>query len=468
MQKFKRKSLYLALVAAVSSLGIANTANAAVNVNGNGLGQVLIYPYYSTRAGSDTYLSVVNTTNSSKAVKVRFTEGKNSREVLDFNLYLSPRDMWTAAVVNTNVGAKLVTTDKSCTFPKIPVTGQSFTDRAFLPTPIVEGISTAGGDGASGGMDRTREGYFEIIEMGVITNTAVIAAITHVSGLPANCSVVQTNSMDMSSGLTAVTTPSGGLAGTATLINVAGGTDFSYDPVALDSFALGNLWFPAGSILPNLEQGDPNSVVFNNGTTVNSNWGIFGVDAVSAVLMHNNIINEYVLDNTTFSGTDWVVTMPTKRYYVPVDNPATSSPSFSATEPFTKTFWTNGACEPVGLSYWNREEGNVVSVDFSPPSPDGGAALCWEVNVLTFNRSAVLGSVNETHIDNVPFENGWLKMTFNDAGHRMISTDGDTYLGLPTVGFMVQDFVNGNVNGLLSNYGGNFSHKFTSSIVVGN
>ncbi|MBL0039167.1 MAG: hypothetical protein IPP36_12020 [Nitrosomonadales bacterium] len=76
MQKFKRKSLYLALVAAVSSVGIANTASAAVHVNSNGLGEVLIYPYYTTRAGTDTYLSVVNTTNSSKAVKVRFTEGR--------------------------------------------------------------------------------------------------------------------------------------------------------------------------------------------------------------------------------------------------------------------------------------------------------------------------------------------------------------------------------------------------------
>ena len=131
MQKFKRKSLYLALVAAVSSVGMANTASAAVNITGNGLGQVLIYPYYTTRAGYDTYLSVVNTTNSAKAVKVRFTEGKNSREVLDFNLYLSKNDMWTAAVVNTANGAKLVTADKSCTAPAIAAGGKEFVNFAF-------------------------------------------------------------------------------------------------------------------------------------------------------------------------------------------------------------------------------------------------------------------------------------------------------------------------------------------------
>jgi hypothetical protein len=43
MQKFKTKSLYLALVATVSSVGIANTANAAIHLSGNGLGQVLMF-----------------------------------------------------------------------------------------------------------------------------------------------------------------------------------------------------------------------------------------------------------------------------------------------------------------------------------------------------------------------------------------------------------------------------------------
>src|SRR5690349_512563 len=98
MNTFKKKSLYAAL-AAVSAPG-ATTAAEAVNVNPDGLGQVLIYPYYTTRADAagnsyNSLLSVVNSTASGKAVKVRFLEGKNSREVLDFNLFLSPYDVWT-------------------------------------------------------------------------------------------------------------------------------------------------------------------------------------------------------------------------------------------------------------------------------------------------------------------------------------------------------------------------------------
>ena len=42
---------------------------------------------------------MVNSTSSAKSVKVRFLEGKDSREVLDFNLFLSKYDVWTAAVI---------------------------------------------------------------------------------------------------------------------------------------------------------------------------------------------------------------------------------------------------------------------------------------------------------------------------------------------------------------------------------
>jgi hypothetical protein len=95
MNTFNKKSLCAAL-AAVGTLGVAGTAN-AVYVNPDGLGQVLIYPYYTVRnkvAGADfnSLLSVVNSTASAKAVKVRFVEGRNSAEVLRLQpIPLGPR-----------------------------------------------------------------------------------------------------------------------------------------------------------------------------------------------------------------------------------------------------------------------------------------------------------------------------------------------------------------------------------------
>ena len=83
MKNFKTKTL-VAAFAGLSAAGAVGVAE-AVYLNPDGLGQVLIYPYYTVRtkaavAPFDTYLSVVNTTNSAKAVKVRFLEGKNSKE----------------------------------------------------------------------------------------------------------------------------------------------------------------------------------------------------------------------------------------------------------------------------------------------------------------------------------------------------------------------------------------------------
>src|SRR5215218_9028712 len=117
-----KRPLFTALAVA-GILTASNTAQ-AVNVSADNRGQVLLYPYYTTRADSAgnayaTLLSVINATASAKALRVRFMEGKNSREVLGFNLFLSPFDVWTAAVLpdTSNGDAKVGSLDLSCTLP---------------------------------------------------------------------------------------------------------------------------------------------------------------------------------------------------------------------------------------------------------------------------------------------------------------------------------------------------------------
>jgi len=63
MNTFNKKSLYAA-VAGLSALGVTGAAQ-AVSVNPDGLGQALVYPYYTVReqaAGApyNSLLSVVN------------------------------------------------------------------------------------------------------------------------------------------------------------------------------------------------------------------------------------------------------------------------------------------------------------------------------------------------------------------------------------------------------------------------
>jgi len=468
MNIFKKKSLCAAL-AGIGTLAAAGAAQ-AVNLNPDGLGQVLIYPYYTTRADGagnnfNSLLSVVNTTASVKAVKVRFLEGKNSAEVLDFNLYLSPKDVWTTGVVPMGGGAGIVTSDVSCTIPAIPAAGKAFVNFAFSS------------DGGGASLDRTTEGYVEIIEMAAYADDSKTAAnVTHVNGVPPGCGA-QSDALGSSEALP----PTGGLIGGITLINVNSGSDYTADAVALDNFSDRSQYSGAGSTLPNLAQASPAiSTVVANNAVFTSAWPA-GPDAVSAVLMHDQVMNEFVLDAGTNSGTDWVVTMPTKRFYVGL---GTGTPAELFQRNFNKT---DGACDDVSLNIYDREENTTSTpLDFSPPPPTQTNSLCFEANVITFNNSNVLGSAN---VANVPtsFEHGWLNLGFEPASvtapiHTLAATTlridafgtatqgTATYTGLPVVGFAVQSFANGaiTVNGtsVLSNYGGNFVQKGTRLITL--
>ncbi len=490
MNTFKRKSLYAAL-AGVSALGVTGAAQ-AVNLNPDGLGQVLIYPYYTTRAdaGGNAYtslLSVINTTSSAKAVKVRFLEGKNSREVLDFNLFLSKHDVWTAAILPgaSDGGAFVGTLDKSCTLPLIPATGQNFVNFAYTGSNSDKGGSS---------LDRVKEGYVEIIEMATFTTSSTTSQIvTHVGGVPGQNNYTCADLTDSQAASDAQDVQ-GGIFGGMTLINVNDGTDFTEDAVALDNYvsstelSSGSIYNSAGSILPDLRLAQPSvSQVLSGGAVYTSSWTFGSADPVSAVLMHSNVMNEFVLDAGTKSGTDWIVTFPTKRYYVNVG-------TGNAPKLFQRNFnQTDGSCDDVSLAIYDREERTTSTpVGFSPPPPTQTNSICWEANVVTFNSSNVLGSVN---VANIPtsFQDGWLNLGFPLAGaltdsplptvHELINTTGTfitsigsstssgntvTYIGLPVVGFAVQTFSNGTLSvggkNVLSNYGGNFIHKYQTIV----
>jgi len=491
MNTFKHKSLYAAL-AGLGALGATGVAQ-AVSVNHDGLGQVLIYPYYTVRTvptglvGSDaaynSLLSVVNSTASAKAVKVRFLEGRNSREVLDFNLYLSAKDVWTTAIIPTTDGAGIFTADKSCTIPKVSTSSAS-------PTEFVNFAYSGSNDDKGGtSKDRTREGYAEIIEMGDVVGSTAIAA-THVNGVPP-C----TETALIEPTAPANTQPgTGGLFGSMTLINVLKGEDFGLDPVALDGFSTTALWFPAGDVRPTLNQVNPKTsvVVAGFNVYVTPNWPTLPpgnpVDPVSAVLMHNNVYNEFVLDVSTKSSTDWVVTFPTKREYV-------LAGSGAATKLFQNNFTASGSCDEVTLVQYDREERTIVSqTNFSPPPPTQTDSLCWEANVISYiypssastpAQSTVLGSKNFSAVK-TDFVNGWVSLgfpllsggrhqltgpgstVFNTRTGQTIGTTSTTFNGLPVIGFAAIVFENGTLTSggvnIQSNYGGNFNHKFTRSI----
>ena len=221
-----RKNILSAAVVAAMG-GVAGVAN-AVNVNPDGTGEVLLYPYYSVENGNDTYINVVNTTDQVKMVKVRFREAMNSQEVLDFNLYMSPHDEWSGAISATaDGGAQFNSEDNSCTTP------MNVSDVAFRTFKF---DGTLGDEDSVSGVERTRTGYVELIEMAEIDPTSAFGqAVTHDSDGVADCGTANgyVGNGGQLQGVT-LSEPAGGLYGFGMLVNVDRATDVQYDAVALD------------------------------------------------------------------------------------------------------------------------------------------------------------------------------------------------------------------------------------------
>lgn len=186
--------------AAVALAGALVSTNApAVNLATDGVGQVAIAPLYTARNGWTTAINLTNTTNVPLLVKVRFHEGHNSRDVLDFNVALSAFDVFTGVVqadangspvfVNTDSPADGVgdsRDDYTCTIPStrnldgsartVPLNHLGFSGDSLTNYSPLGSVTASNDDGGLGGnsgatanaqaIERLKEGYVEFIVMG--------------------------------------------------------------------------------------------------------------------------------------------------------------------------------------------------------------------------------------------------------------------------------------------------------------
>ena len=407
---------------------------------------------------------------------------RTSQDVLDFNLYLSPRDQWSGAVIrgedeDGNAVAKLITQDRSCTAPAITSvddggTGIAFRDLDYKTgrkaDKLNQGLAT--NDGGAQGLDRTLTGHIEVIEMGTIVDPIIAAAVTNRGGpglAPENCMAVErafakdgiwhpeTDGHTINSGIS-ISNP-GGLYGSASILNTRTYTQVSYEPVALQGFMAdtkegpngitlgGPLHAHTGKIVPGLNS----SSVFKaalGGNVGNVEFGS-SVEAISALLSKNRISNNYNLVGGLGAKTNWVVTFPTKRYHVDHhesasrevftnDDPDTygsliQSPANDtvAVAPF-KTRWaaaSEGAeytsCHAVTMNAWDNEEYIESDMDFSPSLKGTGPALCYQTNLITFNGDTILGGkyvTNNVDLDQSDFRTGWMEIDFSRHNYGMV------------------------------------------------
>ena len=284
-----------------------------------------------------------------------------------------------------------------------------------------------------------------------------------------------------------------------------------------------------GNLQPNLNSGDQLTgyVFSDNGIALASTSLTRSVDAVSYLFMHDSLMNEYVTDPGLNATTEWVLTFPTKRFYV---DPNYEAGDDAPLAPFT-TEWAPieegvmaTACETIALTgLWDREERTagepgcedtdscpddippIVSPPppfIPPPNPPGidPFQLCFETNVVRFGEAGEAGIdlPSETEILGVPvgqylnFDNtdvfkdqsykyGWARLELDDYVEDVDDSgdfEEDEFFsrdplgglnGLPVVGFAVNRFSNnylmdGDGNTVLSAYGALFKHKATRKL----
>ena len=345
-------------------------ASGNVAMSANDRGDLALVPYYTVMADWVTGLHIVNTSERTQVVKLRFRRATDGLNALDFNVVLSPRDVY-AGFLSATANSDIVwsSPDSSCTVPA------SSGNRLVMPA-----IYRAGAD----------SGYVEVIAMGApsseqqpiavaaasasassattsagsaIGGAAVGSTGTSAAGLPRDCAALRSNfyadgagtvSVDSTDGTTTRTTKQGvqdhattwqrGNAAASNAVIQAGGRntyeasgnvlkvsyfirdnatgiEFGDNAVSIRDFlgapAITNQQYSVlsgdlnGFDFPDLNGGVPlSSAPPRGGSARVIQRGLFNALRASNVLGVNAIVNEWSANPANGVEMNWVVTLP--------------------------------------------------------------------------------------------------------------------------------------------------------------
>ena len=541
----KKNVLALSIATMVGGLGLSGAAMAApavFDVNESGAGVIQIVPYFTAQDGNATVLHVVNTdADNGKIVKVRFRGASNSDDLLDFQVFLSPGDVWTGlANADADGLLQLVTSDSSCTLPEEV--------RTNVTKAQLDRLTNRLWDTPAKKNAQTREGYIEILEMATVPKHNVVApavptsvqkvytALKHVKNaegkMVAPCTLSAFKALDtIKDGKTftdtsVLTAPTGALSASWYIMNVAKSTTFSGSATAL-ALKAGSTAVPVYSpqkaqIESTLVTADP---LIASGAIDQQDFDVpdlstpllTGAPAVSALadastqaanlsaaLNRATVGNQFYQDAGLNAATDWVFSMPTRRYLVAanyaaekynktkgifdgVDNTgAAASATALATAVVDNYIFRNKAAaaksqdgtlgnkfnvdasvtvddngricvQAKGQTFFDRDEDSVQDGHVVSPGIAKKLNLCGEVHVATFGATSTVGaSLAKTNIT-TGFGSGWGVVDFGAV--TGVAVEGN---GVPVLGSAFTAASNPNAAaGMVGNYGITWPHFYT-------
>ena len=525
--------------------GIARAVGADELVPGRfKIGHILLGEYFTTQNGNATTLHITNTDQvNGKAVKVRFRSAQNSDDVFDFTILMSPGDMWTGGIVADEATgrSKMITADTSCTLPPV-VNGELFpTDR--LPsskTDAEKASMTREGyievlNMANIPSDKVALGkeVYDSNRDSAGKTGALYRATKHSAGKPTCDSAVintlRTNPTTMQAAADmGLDLPTGTLFANVNIVNVPNTASYANQAAAVVAAAAGvsstgNIVFhpqidgDAGNV--DAATSDPllrQSAVLNSRKLaldlaalplIKAQWFdlpdlstpyISGLaptpltpedapleqaNELTAAMNSTNVINEFNVDPSLAGATDWVFSMPTRRYHVAMDydhagrgltgfdgrvftstTVAPGSDTSSATPNAFNTHFnaTNTALDTdkikicvnsAGITMFDREETTKTSGFVISPGTVSTVRFCGETSVLSFNLDgstadpSVLGSKETLQIIGTPYTAGWAALATAGNGSPVI---GSAYMRLTNAGARA---------GVSGNYGLVYPHR---------
>lgn len=470
----------------------------------NGSGQLLVVPYFSTQAANVTALNITNTDGShGKALKIRFRGASNGDDLYNFQVFLGPNDMWTAAIYRGADGrAELHTGDRSCTRPA------SVNGAFSIARTAPQAVDRNG---------ETREGFVEIINMGDIwapseTPTAGqpgYEAWTLLEAVRFNfqenrirCTASVLNAVTRETAPTYLAAPTGGVMANWMIVNVEKIFTFSGPAAAfearesfvdatntvVDRTVPGRVvfWEQNGTALSRAEteantadllvRGDapvrtavrsdlPDlSTPYLQDAVLDAKAPLRQAFALSNTIAVAEVAGEYFTLESVGAATDWVLTFPTRHYYAAVNYGPPATILYTAQVEgnyyYRPGFALPGGGFLGGRSYqiclyfaystslgvspriFNRDGQNSPEDDIvtgGPPTP--GLIPCGATSVFLINTDAAQTSATFGEVARFAFPR-----QFPEGWMRLGLPASGSSIGLPILGTQFTRFSNTQTN----------------------